>query len=261
MIVSPRVYTPFPIDPVRRKLHGAVTRELALKIIEADRRSEIISFPNESDLSAQLHVSRTVVREAMKVLVDKGMVEMRPRAGTRSRPQRAWKLLDPDILTWQAELAPDAPFLLNLCEVRLAIEPTASGFAAVRATKEELDEIARRLMAREALSPDATLETIVDLDWHFFNAVVAASHNPMLLNLNAILRVPFRTTLLYIFRSPTAIALALKAQRDLFKALHRKDPVAASKAAERAVGVAMLAVQERIEANAKHPPQTSVTQP
>lgn len=240
------MYTSAPIHPVRRKLHGAVTRELALNIIEADRGSEVISFPNESDLSAQLGVSRTVVREAMKVLVDKGMVEMRPRAGTRSRPQRYWKLLDPDILSWQAELTPDAGFLLNLCEVRLAIEPTASGFAAVRATQEELDEIARRLMIREALPADAPLETIVDLDWNFVNAVVAASHNPLLLNLNAIIRVPFRTTLLYIFRSATNVAITLKSQRDLFRALHRKDPVAASKAAERSVGVAMLAVQERL---------------
>lgn len=245
------MYTSLSIAPVRRKLHGTVTRELALKIIESSRRSELIAFPNEADLCAQLGVSRTVVREAMKVLVDKGMVEMRPRSGTRSRPQSAWNLLDPDILTWQAELTADVGFLLHLCEVRLAIEPTASGFAAVRATQEELDEISRRLTNREAVPQDSPLNAIVDLDWSFFNAVVAASHNPLLLNLNGIIRVPFKTTLLYTFRSATSVALALKAQRDLFRALHRRDPVAASKAAERAVGVAMLAVQERIEAENK----------
>jgi DNA-binding FadR family transcriptional regulator len=179
------------------------------------------------------------------------MVEMRPRAGTRSRLRAEWKLLDPDILAWQAELTPDSRFLLQLCEVRLAIEPTASGFAAVRATQDHLDEIARRLMKREALPKDARLEQIVDLDWEFFNAVIAASENPLLINLNAIIRVPFRTTLLYTFRSPTTIALALKAQRDLFRALHKRDPIAASKAAERAVGVAMLAVQEKLESENK----------
>ena len=249
------MYAPSTIDSTRTKLHGAITRELALRIIEAERKSEQISFPNESELSAQLSVSRTVVREAMKVLVDKGLVEMKPRVGTRSRPRSAWKLLDPDILTWQAELTPDDRFLLDLCEVRLAIEPTASGFAAVRATQEEMDEIARRLMLREALPPSAPLETIVDMDWHFFKAVISASHNPLLVNLNEILRVPFRTTLLYTFRSATTIALALKAQRDLFKALHRKDPVAANKAADRAVGVAMLAVQENLERRQSRAPR------
>jgi hypothetical protein len=68
-------------------------------------------------------------------------------------------------------------------------------------------------------------------------------------NLNGIIRVPFRTSLLYIFRMGTNIALTLKAQRDLFKALHRKDPVAASRAAEKAVGVAMLAVEEKMRAD------------
>jgi len=240
-----------PIESARKKLHEVITRELALRIIQADRRSEQVSFPNERNLSAELGVSRTVVREAMKVLVDKGLVEMSPKAGTRSRPRSAWKLLDPDILIWQAELAPDARFLLDLCEVRLAIEPTAAGFAAVRASREELDEIARRLMKRAALPEDAPLETIVDLDLQFFNAVIAASHNPLLVNLSAVVVVPFRTTLLYIFHSARAIALALKSQQDLFRALHRKDPVAASKAAERAVGVAMLAVEERIEGQQK----------
>lgn len=242
------MHNPVPFNSIRKKLHGAVTRELALRIIESERKSELISFPNEADLSTQLGVSRTVVREAMKVLVDKGLVEMRPRAGTRSRSRENWNLLDPDILTWQAELAPDARFLRDLCEVRLAIEPTASGFAAVRATPDQLDQIAQELMAREALHDGASLEKIVDHDLRYFHAVIAASHNPLLINLHANIREPFRTTLLFTFRSTTTIALALKAQRDLFKALHRKDPVLASKAAERAVGVAMLAVEEKLKA-------------
>jgi len=239
--------TSLPTQPLRRKLHGTITRELALRIIEAERRSEQIAFPNEGELSSQLGVSRTVVRESMKVLADKGLVEVRQKAGTKARPRQAWKLLDPDILSWQAELAPDVRFLRDLCEVRLAIEPTASGFAAVRATSEELDEIARRLMTRGALPHDAPLQSVVDLDMEFFQAVIAASHNPLLVNLNEIIREPFKATLLYTFRSATSMALSLKAQRDLFRALHRKDPVAASGAAERAVGVAMLIVEEKVK--------------
>ncbi len=240
--------TPTQVQPLRRKLHGTITRELALKIIGAERSAEQIAFPKESDLSLQLGVSRTVVRESMKVLVDKGLVEMRPRTGTKSRPRTAWNLLDPDILAWQAELAPDTRLLRDLCEVRLAIEPTAAGFAAVRTTTEELDEIARCLMLREALPQTAAIENVVDLDLQFFSAVIGASHNPLLVNLNSIIREPFRTTLLYSFRSTRSMALTLKAQRDLFRALHRRDPVAASKAAERAVGVAMLAVEEKLKA-------------
>ncbi len=245
------MFTIVPTKPPRLKLHGTITRELALRIIEAERRNEQLAFPSEGELSAQLGISRTVVRESMKVLADKGLVEVRQRAGTRARLRSAWKLLDPDILAWQAELTPDARFLRDLCEVRLAIEPTAAGFAAVRASTEELDEIARCLMIREALRHDAPLQSVVEYDMQFFHAVIAASHNPLLVNLNDIIREPFKTTLLYMFRSATSIALSLKAQRELFRALHRKDPVAASSAAEKAVGVAMLEVEEKIRAESE----------
>jgi len=129
----------------RPGLHERITGELARRVIRAQRERLPVAFPNETQLCRQLGVSRTILRESMKVLVDNGMVEMRPRAGTRARPRCQWRLLDPDILSWQAELEPDSLFLRDLCEVRLAIEPTASGFAAVRATAAEIDEIAIQL--------------------------------------------------------------------------------------------------------------------
>ena len=85
-IIVESIYTLDRIDSAGGKLHGAVTRQLALKIIEAGQRSEQISFPPEADLSEQLGVSRTVVRESMKVLVDKGLVEMWPRQGPGPDP-------------------------------------------------------------------------------------------------------------------------------------------------------------------------------
>ncbi len=176
---------------------------------------------------------------------------MRPRAGTRSRPRAGWNLLDSDILAWQAERMPDARFLVDLCEVRLAIEPTASAFAAVRATDAELDEIGLCLEERETLPQGASLEAVVDLDLEFVNDVIAASHNPLLTNLASIIRIPFRTTLLYTFRSQVTVALALKSHRDLLRALRRHNPIAASKAAERAVGVAMVAAGEKLKVQSK----------
>jgi DNA-binding FadR family transcriptional regulator len=135
--------------PERGRLHDRITAALARRVIAATQGGARVLFPREAELCAQLGVSRTVLRESMKVLADKGMVEMKPRAGTRSRPPDEWRLLDADILTWQAEAKPDAQFLLHLCEVRLAIEPTAAGFAAVRASAAELEAIDHGLRARE----------------------------------------------------------------------------------------------------------------
>lgn len=232
--------------PTRLRLHDRVTGELARRVIRGQ-----VAFPNEAELCQELGVSRTILRESMKVLVDKGMVEMRPRAGTRARPKSDWRLLDPDILAWQAEMEPDSRFVRDLCEVRLAIEPTASGFAAVRATTEELNEIGLQLAWRETLTKDASLDRIIDADLAFHAAVVAASHNPLLQYLSSAIREPFRTALLYTSRSPANIALGLEAHFNLLKALRARDPLAARTASEEAIGLAMVAVEEADRAHTK----------
>jgi DNA-binding FadR family transcriptional regulator len=231
-----------------------VTRLLALQVVRAERRGEQVSFPNETDLCHELGVSRTVLRESMKVLADKAMVEMRPRTGTRARPRSEWRLLDPDILGWQAEVSPDVRFLRDLSEVRLAIEPTAAGFAAIRATPAEVEGIERCLGRREALVA-STHEPIVDTELEFHAAVVAASHNPLLVQLSATIREPLRIGLLATRPSAVNVALALKAQRDVLQALHRRNPVSAKQAAEKAVGLAMIAIEEQIEAEASGKPR------
>jgi GntR family transcriptional regulator, galactonate operon transcriptional repressor len=225
-------------------LHQRTTRALARQILEAE---SILAFPKEADLCAQLGVSRTVVRESMKVLADKGMVEMKPRAGTRSRPHSAWNLLDPDILAWQAETRPAADFLRDLCEVRLAIEPTAAGFAAVRATPGEIETIARCLEARAACGR-RSVEEIVDLDLAFHSAVVAASHNPLLAQLSDTIRTPIRMAFACTARYRSVVELGLEAHRHLLGCLRRRDPMAARKAAEEVVGLAMLAIEKVVQA-------------
>jgi GntR family transcriptional regulator, galactonate operon transcriptional repressor len=232
-------------------LHDRVTRALAVRVLEAERASEPLIFPNEADLCRELGVSRTILREAVKVLADKGMVDVRPRSGTRARPRPEWKLLDPDILAWQAELGPDARFLRDLCEVRLAIEPIAAGFAALRATAEEIDAIGRCLEQRESRS--ASEEEIAELDLRFHAAVVGASHNLLLEQLSAAIRQPFRAALSYTVRLRASSALGLAAHKALFEGISGRDPLRARAAAEEIVGLAMLAVEQVIRSQERKP--------
>ena len=227
------------------RLHTRITRLLARRVLESSQRPDVLTFPKEADLSAQLGVSRTVVRESMKVLVDKGMVQMKPRAGTKARPRADWRLLDPDVLAWQAQVTPSSELLRHLCEVRLAIEPTAAGFAAVRATSGELDAIGHSLRQRAGKGRTA-VEEIIDLDLEFHSAIVAASHNPLLVELSQIIRTPIRTALACTSRFPSTVELGLEAQQTLLDCLRRRDPIAARRAAEAAVGLAMLAVEKVI---------------
>jgi GntR family transcriptional regulator, galactonate operon transcriptional repressor len=233
-----RVVTP-------EKLHQRVTRTLALRLIEAEHAGGELLFPNEAQLCLQLGVSRSILREAVKVLADKGMVQVRPRSGTRSRPRSEWNLLDPDILCWQAETRPDARFLREICEVRLGIEPTASGFAAVRATPGQIAEMGAALDQRESLDGSDT-DALVESNLRFYETVVAASHNPIFRQLSASIRMPMQVALSFTAHVPASQALEREASRTLYEAIVRHDPPAAKTAAEEIVGFAMLAVEEVI---------------
>ena len=232
----------------RDSLHERVTRVLAVRVIETERSGQLLSFPNEASICEQLGVSRSILREAVKVLADKGMLEVKPRSGTRARPRSHWNLLDPDILAWQARLQPDARFLRDLCEVRLAIEPTAAGFAALRAAVPEVAAIADCLERRErATTPDEA----IDLDLDFQTSIIAASHNPLFRQLNAVVREPFRAALAYTVRLHASQALGLEADRRLLNAIQRRDPLGARSISEEIVGWAMIAVEQVIAREAR----------
>ena len=100
-------------------------------------------FANQEDLSAELGVSRTVVREALGLLRDKGLIESRPKAGTVVADHRSWNLLDPDVLRWSIAARSAPTTLSHVAEVRLVIEPQAARLAARRRN----DEAAMELLA------------------------------------------------------------------------------------------------------------------
>src|ERR1022692_4796548 len=114
----------------REVLHDKVVRHLALRIL----REKLASLPNEIDLSKELRISRPILRECIKVLVAKGLLETGPKIGTRVRARKHWNLLDPQLLEWQWENGIDQHFFDQLCEFREIFEPQAAKFAALRAT-------------------------------------------------------------------------------------------------------------------------------
>jgi GntR family galactonate operon transcriptional repressor len=150
-------------------------------------------------------------------------------------------------------MRPDARVLRDLCEVRLSIEPTASGFAALRASADELAAIERCLTRREAANASARPDEAIDLDLEFYSTVVAASHNLLFQQLSATIRRPMRTALSYTVRLPASEALVLEGHRALFEGLTRKDPIGSREASEKIVGLAMLAVEQVIRSEQARP--------
>src|ERR687885_155517 len=147
----------------RRGLHGAVVHEIGVRIVRGELEPGD-TLP-ENGLLDEPGVSRTVLREAIKVLAAKRLVESRPKTGTRVRPRRDWNLLDPDVLAWQIEAGPDADFLGQALELRRMIEPAAARLAAERATDGQIAAL-RRAYKGMAAAGDA-LDAFMEPDLRF----------------------------------------------------------------------------------------------
>src|SRR6266704_3653515 len=134
-----------------RSLHDRVVHAIGRKILGGQLRPGAF-LPAEPELGA----SRTVVREAIKVLTAKGLVESRPKIGTWVRPREAWHLLDADVLAWQQEGTSRPSLLRALTEVRRIVEPAAAELAATRADSRDLAALGQALeeMGRTAQAPE-----------------------------------------------------------------------------------------------------------
>src|SRR5262245_38015854 len=121
----------------RRGLHGEVVHTIGLRILRGDLQPGD-PLPGDEELRLDHSVSRTVLREAVKVLAAKGLVHARPKTGTRVSPRSRWNVVDPDVLAWRIEAGPDSELYSEVTEMRLAIEPQAARLTATRASSEEI---------------------------------------------------------------------------------------------------------------------------
>ena len=180
-----------PLTYPRRGLHGEVVHTIGLQIVGGTIQPGD-PLPPEDVLTSNLAVSRTVLREAVRVLAAKGLVEARPKIGTRVRARSEWNVLDPDVLSWRAEAANDRQLYEETTEVRLAIEPLAARLAASRASADETAGIAEAYEAMEAGVDDQDAYLAADLRFHAL--ILSACHNELLGHLGGVLRAVLRTT-------------------------------------------------------------------
>ncbi|WP_341953579.1 FadR/GntR family transcriptional regulator [Salinibacterium sp. TMP30] len=169
----------------RRGLHGHVVDVLGRRIMRGELVSGEIIDPDA--LLTEFRVSRTVLREALKVLTTKGLVDARPRLGTYITERERWQLLDSDVMTWRSEGVPDALLVLELSEVRQVLEPAAARLAAVRRSEEQCDQIQAAMTALAATFESTEVDSHVKADLAFHRAVLAASGNELLARFEVVL--------------------------------------------------------------------------
>jgi GntR family transcriptional regulator, galactonate operon transcriptional repressor len=200
-----------------------------------------VFLPPEAGLSASLEVSRTVVREAIKVLAEKGLVESRPKLGTRVLPRDHWRLSDADVLGWQFE-TDDGRLQEQVSEVRALIEPRAASLAATRRTDEEAVRL-RKLMDRLAAAVDDP-EEYVAADLALHASILDATHNQLLAELTSTLSVALRAGRTTSTQVPSGVATAMDAHRQVVDAIVERDPESAFRAMSEVVISAAQDVRE-----------------
>lgn len=141
--------------------------------------------PTEAKLSEEYGVSRTVTREAVKILTGKGLLTARPGRGTAVTPEDQWNLLDPDVLHWLLSREVSLDLLIEFTQARLGFEPRAAYLAAASATAEQKDIIADAIKEMERAKRGEADPLHSDINFHI--ASLNASNNRFLIKLDGLI--------------------------------------------------------------------------
>lgn len=154
-------------------------------------------LPNETKWAVDFKVSRSAVREGIKMLTAKNLLVSRPKVGSRVEPRERWSLLDHDILTWYATAPNREKFLLSLQQFRYIVEPEAAALAAEFRTDEQMHEISAACQDM-AVAPSLHERTEADVRFHL--AILRATNNELLLHLGVIIDQALNNLFLFITR-------------------------------------------------------------
>lgn len=174
-------------------LSQRVTNELGKAIIAGDYNGDT-GLPTEAQLCEEYGISRTAVREAVKMLAAKGLISSRPRQGIRVEPAEHWNLYDTSVLKWMLESSPSLYVLKEFLQMRLAVEPHAAALAARKGDVESIAGIEKALndMAQAAQQPDGDIN---DADLAFHTAILQASGNRFFFQLRDFIRTALNVSI------------------------------------------------------------------
>ncbi|WPE23407.1 Pyruvate dehydrogenase complex repressor (plasmid) [Shinella zoogloeoides] len=219
----------------RPRVQKNVTRTIATDIC-ADVFPVGAFLPTENELCLRYGVSRTVIRESLKILESKGLVRGRSRVGTVVCPKEEWNILDQQVLEWIGPRIFELDLLNCVLDARRAIEPFAAEFAAERATLQEVAEIERAW--EEMRDAEGDLEAFTKADVAFHAGLLKASHNQVFMQLASIIRAALEFSLHTSNEAADARGEAVEIHRQLVEALRLRDRQAARECSRRMLDIA-----------------------
>ena len=207
-------------------VHASLANEIGLRIVRGDYPPGSI-LPNEAKWSETFEVSRSAVREAIKMLMAKSLLSSRPKIGSWVEPRERWNLLDRDVLSWYA-MAPDRQsFLRTVQEFRHIIEPEATALAAERRSEEQMAEIST---ACREMGEATSLSSRTQADTRFHLAILRASGNDLLVPLGVLIESALDHLFVFVTRELNDVRHAQKLHEAIEKNIRLQRPEAARSA-------------------------------
>lgn len=207
-----------------QSVHKWVASELGSRIIGGTYRPGDY-IPNETNLGEELGVSRTALREAFKTLTAKGLIESRPKLGTRIKDRKQWNMFDSEVLDWFFQSEPSLEFYLALFEVRCIFEPAAAKLAAFNRTEEQVENMANayKKMENAKIGTDEVFSS--DLEFHM--SILDATNNDFIISLGKTIQTALSGIFLLSSSTEQEYVDALPGHKAIYKAIENRDAVKA----------------------------------
>lgn len=181
------------------------------------------SLPAEPLLCEELGVSRSVLREAVKSLVAKGLLATGPKVGTRVLSEDQWNWFDPDVIAWLVKKGLPTEFVRDLQDLRRVVEPAAVRLAAERADDDDLAAIASAYAGMKRAVEEGANDYITH-DLRFHQSLLRASGNRMLAQMSEVLSALLQTSFEISTRKDNGPASSLSMHREVLDAVSARQP-------------------------------------
>jgi DNA-binding FadR family transcriptional regulator len=210
----------------KSSLHHQVAQDIGARILKGEFAPGDL-LPNEAESCQVYGVSRTAVREAMKMLTAKGLIISRPKIGSRVQPRDSWNLLDRDVLVWYCAAAERSHFLASMHQVRVILEPEAAALAAVNHTAEQLKSIEEALIGMRDAG-DLPAWNAADVKFHL--AILWSAGNELLVPFGFLIESALGTMFDFTGRHNQEWRKAYPLHEGIVVAIRKRRPEAARKA-------------------------------
>lgn len=232
----------FEREPFVGTMSSQVARIIGTKIVGGDYQPGD-TLPIEGELCSQYGVSRTTVREAIKHLAGKRLIDVQPKIGTRVLPFSDWNLLDREVLAWRLNAQFDSKIVEDIFEMRLCFEPRASYLAARSGSGDDLRLIEKRygkLAGIVQAGNDVRLAAQADLEFHM--TIINLSQNGMFITIGSAIKTALRVSSEMLQRHAAHPSEDLALYDDVRRCIVGRQPDAASDAMTRLLKASLARV-------------------